>query len=52
VDMFALHYCYLPMLNAALDFWRARWNCHKIRTAGNKSPAQLWNRSKSSKPKP
>jgi hypothetical protein len=26
LDMWALHFCYLPMINESLDFFQARWN--------------------------
>lgn len=42
LDMYALHFCYLPMLNKALDVFVQTWNNHGIRTAKNKSPEQLW----------
>lgn len=45
IDMFALHYCYLPALNAALDFFKDRWNRHGIRTAASNTPERIWLRS-------
>ena len=38
-DLFCLHYVFLPRLNHAL---LSSYNHHPLRTAGNKSPYQLW----------
>ncbi|EJT52314.1 hypothetical protein A1Q1_04525 [Trichosporon asahii var. asahii CBS 2479] len=42
LDLWALHYVYLPVLNEALKSFCDVWDKHRIRTAGNKSPAKLW----------
>ncbi|XP_056111774.1 uncharacterized protein LOC130088816 [Rhinichthys klamathensis goyatoka] len=44
VHLFALHWTYLPQLQRHLGFFQDAWNHHKIRTAGNQSPLQLWTR--------
>ena len=41
-DLFALHYIYLPRINASLEHFVGQWNFHGIRTAGNQSPMALW----------
>ncbi|CAH0562891.1 unnamed protein product [Brassicogethes aeneus] len=40
--LYALQKVYVKFINEKLDFFREAWNCHKIRTAGFKSPRQLW----------
>ena len=42
VHMWAVHYIYLPRVNASLAEFVNAHNHTKIRTAGNKSPWQLW----------
>jgi len=42
IHMFCLHYVYLPRINQHLHNFIMSWNDHRIRTAGNKSPNQLW----------
>lgn len=41
-DLFCLHYVFLPRLNHALNMFLLSYNHHPLRTAGNKSPYQLW----------
>jgi hypothetical protein len=41
-QLYALHYVYLPRINRSLNVFREAWNHHKIRTAHNKSPEQLF----------
>ncbi|CAH1276879.1 Hypp9411 [Branchiostoma lanceolatum] len=41
VDIFALHFVYLPIINAALEECRQTTNNRPIRTAGNMSPNQM-----------
>ena len=41
-DLFALHYNYLPRINASLEQFVEQWNFHGIRTAGYQSPMALW----------
>lgn len=40
--LYALHYVYIPRINAALSQFRAGWNHHRIRTEHNLSPEQLF----------
>lgn len=41
-NLFALHYIYLPRINASLEQFVEQWNFHGIRTAGYQSPMALW----------
>ena len=41
-DMFCLHYVFVPRINRHLQRWVAGWNQHRIRTAGNQTPLQLY----------
>ena len=41
-DLFCLHFVFLPRLNHALNLFLSSYNHHPLRTAGNKSPYQLW----------
>ena len=38
----ALHAVFLPLINEKLASFVAAWNMHRIRTANNKTPNQLW----------
>lgn len=40
--IYALHYVYLPRINKALNMFRDGWNHHGLRTAGKRSPYQLF----------
>ena len=40
--IFALHYVYVPRINRHLESWRQGYLQHRIRTAGNRSPMQLY----------
>ena len=42
VDLLALHYVYLPRINASLAEFKSQWNHHGIRTASHQSPLALW----------
>ena len=42
VDLFALHCVYLPAINNQLMRFKEGWNSHRVRTAHNKTPVQLW----------
>ena len=42
IHMFCLHYIYKPRINAHLKNFTGSWNNHPIRTAGNRTPTQLW----------
>jgi len=41
-NLFALHYIYLPRINASLEQFVEQWNFHGICTAGCQSPMALW----------
>ena len=40
--MFCLHYVFEPRINAHLQNFIQSWNNHGIRTAGHRTPNQLW----------
>lgn len=40
--MWALHYVYLPQINKELELFRQQWNNHGLRTAGHRTPNQLF----------
>lgn len=42
IDMFCLHYVYIPRINRKLRNLASAWDNHPIGTAGNKTPNQLW----------
>lgn len=44
VHLYALHYVYLPRINASLNEFHSQWNYHGMRT-GHHSPLALWNMS-------
>jgi hypothetical protein len=42
LDLCLLQLLYIPEINRQLEIFRCGWNSHKIHTARNKSPIQLW----------
>ena len=42
VDLCALHYVYLPIIQSQVDMFREVWCNHPLRTAHNQTPHQLW----------
>ena len=40
--LFALHYVFVPCINRHLDIWRSGYVHHHIRTAGSRTPMQLY----------
>ena len=42
VDMFCLHFVYIPRVNKCLADFQGSWNCHSLSTEGNMSPSQLF----------
>lgn len=40
--LFCLHFVYKPLINRMLDSFSSSWLNHKIRTARNKTPMQLF----------
>lgn len=47
IQMWCLHFVYLPMINADLAFFQTMWNHHGLRTEHGRSPLQLRARSAS-----
>ncbi|WRT69159.1 uncharacterized protein IL334_006143 [Kwoniella shivajii] len=45
LEMWALHFVYIPTLRKALEFFVERWNNHGISTEKNSTPVQLWHRN-------
>ena len=41
-DLFCLHYVFIPRINHHLNTFREGYSHHRLRTAGNRSPIQLW----------
>ena len=41
-NLWALHYIFIPRINRALQEFTNSWNNHPLRTAGHKSPQQLF----------
>jgi hypothetical protein len=44
VDLFALHYVFLPRINQQLESFKAAYCRHRLRTEHNRTPLQLWTR--------
>ncbi|XP_028418230.1 uncharacterized protein LOC114543463 [Dendronephthya gigantea] len=42
MHLFALHFVYVPRINSHLHIWREGYIRHHIRTAGNRTPMQLY----------
>ena len=42
IDLYALHYIFLPRINEAITKFVEAWNSHGVRTEHNKSPYQLF----------
>ena len=42
IHLWALHYIFIPRINKALHEFVSSWNNHPLRTAGHKSPLQLF----------
>lgn len=42
MDLFCLHYVYLPRIQQQLDVFRESFSHHRVRGEGHKSPYQLW----------
>ena len=45
LHLYSLQYVFTPRINTALRIFVDQWNNHPLRTAGGKSPLQLWTRS-------
>ena len=42
IDIFALHYIYIPRINRAIDQFVLLWNNHPLSTERGKTPLQKW----------
>lgn len=42
IDLFCLHYIFLPRINRNLKLFQESWNMHSLSTEGNMSPSQLF----------
>lgn len=42
VDLYALHFVFLPVIQTQLDIFREGWANHSLRTESNRTPLQLW----------
>jgi hypothetical protein len=42
IDLYCLHYIFIPRIIAHLKKWQDGWNRHHIHTAGNRTPLQLY----------
>lgn len=42
LDLYALHYVYLPRIQAALDEFSSSWNSHPLSTERSLTPLQVW----------
>ena len=42
VHLFALHFVYIPRINASLQEFKCQWNHHCLRTANHQTPLTLW----------
>ena len=42
IDIFCLHYVFLPRINAQLEVFRQSYCQHRLRTEHNRTPIQLW----------
>ena len=42
IDLYVLHYVFLPVIQKQVDTFREAWACHSLRTERNRSPRQLW----------
>ena len=42
IDLFCLHYVYIPRINDSLQSFVSTWNNHPLRTESNLSPYQIW----------
>lgn len=42
IHLYCLQFVYLPRINQHLQLWKEGWLQHRIRTAGNQTPMQLY----------
>jgi len=43
IDIFALHFVFLTLMQSDFDFYKNSWNCHRMKTCGHKSPSGINN---------
>lgn len=48
LQLWSLHFVFLPRINRALQEFINTWNNHKLSTEQNRSPLELWNRGERS----
>lgn len=44
IDLFSLHFVFLPRINQQLESFKVAYSRHKLRTEHNHTPLQLWTR--------
>lgn len=42
LDLYALHFAFMPMIQEKLDAFRLGWSHHSMRTENCRTPMQLW----------
>ena len=42
MDIFCLHYIFLPRINASLNSFQLAWNNHPLSTENSRSPIQIY----------
>ena len=42
VQLWCLHYVFLPVINSHLTNWKSAWVHHPLRSEKNRTPMQLW----------
>lgn len=42
IDLFALHFVYIPRINQQLETFCRTYSHHRLRSEGNRTPYQLW----------
>ena len=42
LDLYSLHFVFIPIIQQQLDVFREGWSHHSLRTEGNRTPLQLW----------
>lgn len=42
IELYSLHYVYVPRINRHLTEFRESWNCHPLTSSHCRSPLQLW----------
>jgi len=42
IDLFCLHFVFVPRINRHMSIWKEGWNSHSLRTEKHNTPKQLW----------